>query len=485
MEQIVQQILMGTFKNIMECYEKDGLGEIHAMAENLKEISDGMARKMLAVFIDAADRALCDDAKAERKADGFTVKERDVPRTLFTAIGDVGYSRTHFEAKGGGYAYILDHVLGVKAYERVDSGVGARLVNNAASVSFGNSAAIVTGGKVSRQTAWKRVQDVGEVAYVPTRSGHDLETLHIFADEDHVSLQDGKSVIVPLVTCCEGKKAVCKGRNALTEPVHILGYGLTPEKHWGYVYAVMAEKYDLTKVKKVFIYGDGAGWIQAGFDVFGTAVHVMDAYHLEKKLKTLLSGDICQAFAPRVRAAVDRGDRGAFQKLFYEMLDAVAAGMEKGKGRQKKLEAVRKNASFLLAHWQAVLNNRLPGTIGSCTEAQVSHVLSERLSRDPMGWSRAGLSKLAMVRVFRLNGGTVMPCDIGAGKQKKQEGQDGRVVIADIKKYEDIVMKQHKEVFEGWRCWKCFEKDDDNLISRKPSGTKTALDALGRMRDIA
>ena len=130
MEQIVQQILMGTFKNIMECYEKDGLGEIHAMAENLKEISDGMARKMLAVFIDAADRALCDDAKAERKADGFTVKERDVPRTLFTAIGDVGYSRTHFEAKGGGYAYILDHVLGVKAYERVDSGVGARLVNN-------------------------------------------------------------------------------------------------------------------------------------------------------------------------------------------------------------------------------------------------------------------------------------------------------------------------------------------------------------------
>ena len=481
MEKILQQILVETLTKFMEYYEKVGLSEIYTMTEEFKEIGNEMLREILCVFIENADRAICEDAKAERKADGFTIKERDVPRSLFTAIGEIEYNRTYFEANGGGYVHILDHLLGVQPYERVDSGIGAGLVNNAASVSFGKSAAIVTGGKVSRQTAWKRVQDVGEVAYLPTRSGHAPETLHIFADEDHVNLQDGGNAIVPLVTCCEGKEAVCKGRNALIDPVHIQGYGLKPDKHWGYVYAVMAEKYDLKKVKQVFLYGDGARWIKAGLDVFGDAIHVLDAYHLDKRLKALLSGDICSAFAHRVRAAVDRGDRAAFQKLYYEMANAVTSGMEIGKGRQKKLAALHENASFLLAHWQAILNNRLPGAIGSCTEAQVSHVLSKRLSRDPMGWSKAGLSKLTMVRVFCLNGGTVMPYDIGAGKVNSQKE---RTVITSIKKYEDIAARQYDDVFKGWRNWKWFEKDDDNLISRKPSGTKTAVDALMKMRDI-
>ena len=481
MEQILQQILVKTLTKIMEYYEKAGLSEIYVITEDFKEIGNEMLREILCVFIENADKALCDEAKAERKAEGFTIKERGVPRSLYTALGEIEYSRTHFKAKGGGYAHILDRVLGVNAYERVDSGIGAQMVNNAASVSFGKSAAIATGGKISRQTAWKRMQEVGEVAYVPTRSGHTPETLHIFADEDHVSLQDGKNAIVPLVTCCSGKEVVCKGRNALIDPVHIQGYGLAPDKHWGYVYAVMAEKYDLKKVKQVFIYGDGARWIKAGFDVFGTAIHVLDAYHLDKRLRALLSGEICSAFAPRVRAAVDKGDRAAFQKLHCEMRDAVAGGMEIGKGRQKKLAALRENASFLLAHWEAILNNRLPGSIGSCTEAQVSHVLSKRLSRDPMGWSKAGLSKLAMVRVFRLNGGNVMPCDVSAGKVKNP---DERTVIVNISKYEDIIAKQYDDVFKGWRNWRWFEKDDDSLISRKPSGTKTAVDALIKMRDI-
>jgi hypothetical protein len=201
---------------------------------------------------------------------------------------------------------------------------------------------------------------------------------------------------------------------------------------------------------------------------------------LEKRLNAMLAGEICRRFAFRVRSAVECGDGDAFQKILYEMLDAVGEKMEDGKGRQKRLKAIRENGAFLLAHWQAILNNRLPGTIGSCTEALVSHVLSERLSRDPMGWSRAGISKLAMVRVFRLNGGKVMPCDIGAGKENARK----RTVVSNIEKYDEIVMRQHNEVFKKWRSWLWFEKDDDNLISRKTTGTKVAIDALRKMRDV-
>ena len=481
MKNSIQQILTDTLERVMDYYETFGLRELYVMTEDFKAIGEDMMREILRTFFENADKALCEEAKKERKADGFTIKERSVPRAPHTALGELPYKRTYFEAKDGGYVHILDHLLGLDPYVRVDDGVSVGLVNNASVFSFGQSTAIVTGAKISRQTAWKRVQDVGEVAFVPERSGHTPETLHIFADEDHVNLQDGTNTVVPIVTFCAGKDHVSKGRNALIDPVHILGYGLKPEKHWGYVYATMAEQYDMKKVKQIFIYGDGAKWIKGVFDVFPEAVYVMDEYHLEKRLRALLSGEICVTFASRVRAAVGKGDSGAFQKFFYEMLDAVGSTMEEGKGRKKKLETVRKNGAFLLGQWQAIINNRIPGTIGSCTEALVSHVLSKRLSRDPMGWSKHGLSKLAMVRVFRLNGGIIRPCDIGAGKTKPQE----RTVISNLKNYEDIIMKQHNEIFEGRRYWRWFEKDDDNLISRKTTGTKVAIDALRKMRDIS
>jgi hypothetical protein len=235
----------------------------------------------------------------------------------------------------------------------------------------------------------------------------------------------------------------------------------------------------MRKVKRIFIYGDGASWVKTGLDIFTGAIPVLDEYHLEKRLKSFLSGEICKAFAPRVRAAVQSGNATDFQATFYKMEDALIKGMEPGKGLAKRMKALGSDGAFLLAHWQSMLNGRDPLAIGSCTEAQVSHVLSKRFSRDPMGWSPLGLSKLAMVRVFCLNGGVVMPCDIGGGKT------DERAVIKNIKKYEDIVMKQHDEVFKGWRDWRWFDKDDDNLISRKTTGTKVAVYDLLKTCDIS
>jgi len=354
------------------------------------------------------------------------------------------------------------------------------MVNLSSKVSFGESTAIATKGKVSRQTAWNRMRDVGEVVFVPLKKEKTPKTLHIFADEDHANLQDGKNTTVPLVTYCAGKAPLYEGRNKLIDPVHIQGFGIKPDKHWEYVYAAMAEQYDMKEVRLIFIYGDGASWIKKGLDIFPDAVHVLDEYHLEKRLRAMLSGDICRGFAQRIREAVAAGNGMAFQKLYYAMMDAVSLGMEDGKGRKNKLKTLQENGAFLLSHWQAILNGRHPDAIGSCTEALVSHVLSERLSRDPMGWSKHGLSKLAMVRVFRLNGGSVNPCDIGKGRESAKT----RMVINNIKKYEDIILKHHNEVFAGRSDWRWFDRDDDNLISRKTTGTKVAIDALRKMRDI-
>ena len=51
--------------------------------------------------------------KQNRRSMGLVIKEKDRPRSLLTALGQVNYNRDYFYDKNlGQYAYILDQALG-------------------------------------------------------------------------------------------------------------------------------------------------------------------------------------------------------------------------------------------------------------------------------------------------------------------------------------------------------------------------------------
>jgi len=477
MENIIQQIVTDTVLNFLHYFEANGLGTLDKMTEDLKLISDDMARRSLMAFIESSDKAIC-EAKKERKEDGVTVHQRNVERTLFTALGNFTYRRTYFDTEFG-KVYLLDNILGVNPYDRIDAGVSAKIVNTAAMHSYGRSASIITGGNVSRQSAWNKAMNTGEVAYIPKRVECTPEALHIFADEDHVSLQDGTNTIVTLVTVCAGKQAVCKGRNELIEPFHVQGYGMDKGTLWEYVYALCAEKFDMDLVDNVFIYGDGAAWIKGGLDVFPDAVYSLDAFHFRKRMRSLFSGEIGSKFTLKAFAAVSNDDKASFEATAKSMLAALLDTMPEGSTQEKKAERINDNIGFIVNNWEGIQNSCTPGVIGSCTEALVSHILSERFSRNPMGWSKRGLSKLAMIRIYVLNGGEVMPADTISWKHS-----DRRDRVADkIERYDNIVKLQHDDIFKDAKSWRWFEVD--SKISGKTTGTKVALDALGKLRNVS
>jgi len=477
MENIIQQIVIETAQNFLNYFEDNGLGTIDRMTDDLKMISDDMAAKTLAAFIESADNSIC-EAKKERKQDGVKVHQRNVSRTLFTALGSFTYNRTYFDTENG-KVYILDNILGVNPYDRIDAGVSARLVNTAAMYSYGRSASIIAGDNVSRQSAWNKAMNTGEVAYIPDRVESTPKTLHIFADEDHVPLQDGTNTIVPLVTVCAGKQPVCKGRNELIEPFHVQGYSMDKGTLWEYVYALCAEKFDMDLVDTVFIYGDGAAWIKGGQDVFPNAVHSLDKFHFRKRMRSLFSGEIGSKFALKAFSAVSNDDIISFEATAKTMLTALLDTMPEGRTKDRKAERANDNIGYILNNWDAIKNSQLPGIIGSCTEAMVSHVLSERLSRNPMGWSKKGLSKMAMVRVYVLNGGKVSPADTISWKHDARRNR----VATKVEKYDNIVRLQHEYIFQDAKNWRWFERD--NMISGKTSGTKVVLDALSKLRNVS
>jgi len=477
MENIIQQIVAKSVKNFLKYYEENGVGALSKMSEDIKALSDEMAKDMLLAFISSADEAIR-MAKRTRKAEGIKVHERNVPRTLFTALGNLTYERTYYETNEG-RQYILDNVLAVASYERIDSGVSARLVNSAATHSYGRSADIVADGMLSRQSVRNKAMNTGEVLYIPERSAATPERLHIFADEAHVNLQNGKNTVLPLITVCAGKQSVCKGRNKLHESFHVHGYKLKPEEHWEYVYALCAEKYDIGSVREVYVYGDGASWIKGVFDVFPEAVHVLDAFHFKKRLRALLTGRICSTFNLTVSTSIKRNDKQAFDRTIQEMMAAVEENMQEGEERVKKIKNIGENAGYIMNHWDAIQSRKRSGSIGSCTEAMISHALAERFSRNPMGWSEEGLSKMAMIRVFVLNGGKIKPIDTLAWKHSDNRHS----TIKKYEKYEKIIKKQQDKILKDAKDWRWFEID--NLISGKVTGTKVVLDALGRAKDIS
>ena len=477
MKSIIQQILINAAEKYIKYFEDNNFAEISTVAEEFKIISNDMAKEVLVAFISSSDNAIR-EAKEERKADGITIHESNVERTLFTALGPITFARTYFDLPVG-RTYLLDSLIGVEPYDRIDAGVSANLVNTAAIHSYGRSADIITGCQISRQSVRNKIMNTGEMLHVPDNAVNTPEVLHIFADEDHINLQDGTNTILPLVTICEGKRVVSKGRNALIDPVHIHGYGIDSQKLWEYVYALCAEKYDMELVKEIYIYGDGASWIKKAFDIFTKAIYVLDEFHFKKRTRSLFSGDICTGYGLVARSAIMKDDKRLFGKIIANMINEIDEKIPESISKKNKLKKIREHKKFILKHWKAIQNAELPETIGSCTEAMVSHVLSERFSRNPMGWSKAGLSKMAMIRMFVLNGGKIAPVDTSKWKRS-----DKRVSkINEFKKYKEIVNKQHEEIFRDVKSWRWFEVD--NLISGKVTGTSVALDALGKTRNIA
>jgi hypothetical protein len=352
------------------------------------------------------------------------------------------------------------------------------MVAAASGMSYSKSADAVTGGAVSRQSARNKTMQTSEVAALWGREKQAARVLHIFADEDHVNLQDGTNTMVPLVTVCSGKQSVCKGRNELVQPMHMHGFGMKPDLLWEYVYAVCAQRHDMDKVEKVFVYGDGAAYIANFKNVFPDAVHVLDTFHYKKRIKRLFSGEACAPYGHKLYQLVRHDDRVGFLKMLYAMAGSIADSMD-GKERDKRIAKLGDDGNYILSNWDAIQARSLPGTIGSCTEPMVSHVLSERLSRNPMGWSRAGLSKMAMIRVYCQNGGIITSADVGGGRLEK-DGE--RKAATCVKKYDAIVKKQFEDALAGAHEWRWFERDSE--ISGKRTGTRHALDLLGKMREV-
>lgn len=437
METIIQQFALKLCENWIKTLNEHGLQDIDAVSSALMEVNNSVTSELLTSLLSKLDRSLL-DAREVRKELGLKVKERERPREYMTVLGWLKFGRSYYyDEINNQHTYPIDTIVGISGYERISPGVGAALVNSAVQVSMRNSSKNVTGGDISAQSVCNKVRCVGVLEKELPATRREIDELHIFADEDHVSLQNGKSKAVPLISICEGIKKVGKNRNATVNTVHFTSDISDTETLWKTVYAYASKAYDLEKIKKICIHGDGADWIKKGLDEFSSAIFFLDGYHLHKRLLPFTSPETSECISELLRSG-RKDDFNTFANGFIAECKDITT---------KK--TLRENLKYITNQWDGIVNRYSEGAVGSCTEAMISHVLSERLSRDPMGWSEDGLNAMAGLRVYIKNGGVVTREHFRRSEEERKTSQLSNYADEMIKSFLDFqidmsIFEHHK-----------------------------------------
>lgn len=405
METIIQQIALDLASTITKKALEGGLSDIDQLSSDVLNDCKAAARRILEAIVQEMNVQIR-NSKAERKEAGLTLHEKNRSRQLYTELGLLDLKRDYYYNKQQEcYETPMDDMLGIRAYERVGAGVSAKLLTLATDVSYAKSVEYATAGEVSRQTVHNIIKKAPHLEKMPNEEHKKVEAIHIYADEDHVHMQrpnkeKGKrGAIVPLITVTEGIVAKSKTRKATINPMHFTDEKLSTKNLWDTVGGYLLKAYDMEACPKVYIYGDGGNWIQKGLEEIPNAVYVMDGYHFEKALKATVRNFPGQNCREKIHQAIQNNDSKKASAIVEEMINTSSNESIKRTTQEFK--------TYMMHNWEGIVNRNLTGVTGSCTEAQISHVLAKRFSRNPLGWSDACLGKLASTRLYKLNGGEI------------------------------------------------------------------------------
>ncbi|WP_373726066.1 ISLre2 family transposase [Bacteroides heparinolyticus] len=462
MDNIILQKLIEWANEIEKLTESEEIIDIDALGTKIFDCSKTISLDIMAAVISKINRRIRND-KIGRKDSGVVIKEKSIPRTVMLMVGPLTYERDYcYDKNTQRYFYPVDEILSVEKRERIGKSVRAELVNKATEYSYAKSANIVTDGKVSRQSVRNSILKIKIPEKKAKETGKEVRELHIFADEDHAHMQKPgkakgkKNQIVPMVTVTEGIVPISKNRNATVNAMYFVDEAFDAKRLWESVDGYISVAYSNETLHKVYLHGDGGNWIKNGLSERSDVVRVMDGYHFEKRTREIAKIYPTARVRSRVSSAIINGDKYQLETIIKSLL-CNAPDM-------KAYRRTKEYGKYLFSYYEEIRNRLVLNIPGSCTEGLVSHVLSSRFSRNPMGWSAKGLGTLSKAKVYVLNGGILSAKDYRTGK---------------VTRYSEYSKQTLKSICEKKYDWSIFE--NERPIMNGTTGTQNAIKQIGRL----
>lgn len=385
------------------------------------------------------------------------VEHKDEPRELVDVLGLIRFKRRGYVPKNGGKnIYLLDELLGLDGHQRITLAAASRVLEETILTSYAK------GGKAASRTesiSKEAVKELvhGTVVEMPEKEYAQKKTLrflHIVADEDHVAAQfwenkgdlekdsNGNKIntIMPKLVVVyediidESPEGSKKHRYKLVGKKVFSGVyeGATENrKLWEEVEKYIYNTYDPNVLERIYIAGDGAGWIKTGVDVIDKSRFVLDKFHIMKYINTSTAH---LENADEIKKVLWECINGAYLEGLKTQYKAIL----KVTDNPRKREDVEAAWKYFKNNWAGIEIRKAEsgGVWGCCAEGQVSHVLSSRLSSRPMGWSVLGCDQMAQMRAFKQNGGKIIDLLRYQKKEQKKQRrrQEQEELIRDLRK---------------------------------------------------
>lgn len=446
-------------EKIMRDYISDESKNLGELVMDLEKSVHKLVRDMIQEMLEDLNEIY---RQSQERKKNYYVEKKDEKNTILTSCGEVSYTRTYFrERVTGEYVYLADQAMGITPNMRKSEDVTIKAIENANDSSYRLSGenATHTEDMISKQTVMKELHQLEIPWMIPdVKEKKKRKVLYITADEDHVSLQFNKkkgdlkvtetgyksNTLEPkLAVLFEGmeKEGPESKRNRLTGKYHFGGV-YSSEELWTQVDEYIEACYDLDYLEKIYILGDGAGWIKSGKNYLGSKCRfVLDSFHLNKYIKKGTGHLLDSASDARdqIYDAISFEEKDTIKQIFHTAIELAV-----GESRKK---AVRESRDYILNNWEAIIikNNDEYAGMGCSAEGQVSHIFASRLSSRPLGWSKTGADKMARLRVFKANGGKVI--DLMKYKRETEK----REVKEEIRqKVDKEIRKKSKRFTDAW-----------------------------------
>lgn len=383
--------------------------DFYTLETTVKSTTEAFSAAFLSNVLSSMNQKIYDDGFRKKN---YTVQRND-KRTIISSVGDLTFNSTYYRKMAdGSYHYLTEEIIGLEIHERFTEQAEAMILTEALKTSYSEAAKVLPSKqKITKTTVMNKVHGIVKDIPIPEPAEKKIcKYLFIEADEDHVAEQHGRwtkkeensSFISRLAYVYEYKQETkgCSARKELVNTFYFGGVNSGTDGiagFWSNVQRFIEMNYNQDELTRIYLSGDGASWIKSGAEYINKAVFCVDKFHVMKYINAasnqmLDEKDIAKS---KIYSLLYKRDKESFIKYTNEMMASA-----------RNIEPIQELQTFVAGNWAAVMRTYHSKINNGCSaESHVSHILSDRLSSRPMGWSKRGADRMSKLRCYEKNYG--------------------------------------------------------------------------------
>ena len=336
----------------------------------------------------------------------YYISKTNVKRTIITVVGEISFERTYYKDKNTGKCFFyIDSLFNLPKYDHYDPILKGIAINNAFHTSQAQSAKTTSSiisdityfsdydalKDIPRQSIFNWIKKWNVPNIIPD-SVDTPENLYVMADEKYIGCQDlKKDLMIKSFVTFEGIEQVGKHRRKL---LNRSTFSCNSSSAWVPFMDFIAKKYDFSKIKNIYLLGDGAYWIREGAkELKLNPTNNVNFYLCEFHFK--------QAIHHITR---DKDERNNLIQLVQNdtkkaLMDRINTIILDNPTRQ---EVLNKKQKYLSKNYAAI-KRMLDLDFGSSMESHISHLIASFFAARPKGYSSKTIDKYLKLIDFKNN----------------------------------------------------------------------------------